>query len=260
LKTPKLIADSGGTKTDWCFVNSNGEKYFFTTESYHPRNLAEYDLIEQKMKWTEYSIHFNLEVHFYGAGCLSSENQQKMVSFFTELGFRNVFVLSDVFAAGLAMNGGEGWGAICGTGSVAFKMEKGKLTKIHGGLGRELSDEGSGYYFGKLVVSRIAAGQIRINDFLELRNIELIPENYAQIPKLLTIYMEHEQIKEIHESNILEFAKAYLDGCKEISFCGSYAFYHQAIFSEVLQKMEIQVHSFLERPIEKLVEYKIMQS
>ncbi len=36
MKFIRLIADSGGTKTDWCGIDEQKEKHSFTTESYHP--------------------------------------------------------------------------------------------------------------------------------------------------------------------------------------------------------------------------------
>ncbi len=252
---PKLIADSGGTKTDWCFVDEQGEKQFFTTESYHPRSIDDLDLISQRTFWDSYSSIENLELLFFGAGCLSPQNQQKMIDFFQKMGFKNCSVQSDILAAGYALNGGEGWGAICGTGSVAFHMSNKKLIKLQGGLGRDLGDEGSGYYFGKLIASKLVSGQLRHDEVSALAHLELSPENYSKIPHLLSAVKDKEVIREIHKENISLFVKAYLDGCQELSFCGSYAFHHQEIFKETLQYFGIRCISFIERPIEKLVDF-----
>ena len=101
---------------------------------------------------------YDLEVHFFGAGCLREENQLKMLAAFEQLGMRNVSVKSDILAGYLATSDQEsGFVAIVGTGSVIGRIENREVSEIYGGLGYLNGDEGSGYYFGKLIIEKILA-------------------------------------------------------------------------------------------------------
>ena len=59
MKKSYLIADSGGTKTDWCFVDVLGNKNYFTTASYHPNLMSEEWIETNKSFWKKYSIFSN---------------------------------------------------------------------------------------------------------------------------------------------------------------------------------------------------------
>ena len=154
MKNLEIIADSGGTKTDWIISNENGVLTRITTESYHPRNIGIDFLTRNKVLWSEITNLQDYRLHFYGSGCLKKENAL-MKEALSSIGFIDPQVSSDMDAAAKALKIENGWGAICGTGSVVFKVSNGKIIEIRGGLGRELGDEGSGYYFGKLIAKAV---------------------------------------------------------------------------------------------------------
>lgn len=159
MKRAKLIADSGGTKTDWVLIDELNNCLYFTTDSYHPIHVTHEWIQEKTTFWLNYTQKYELEVHFFGAGCLREENQFKMLAAFEEWGMRNVSVKSDILAAYLATSNQEnGYVAILGTGSVIGRIEKYEVSEIYGGLGYLKGDEGSGYYFGKLIIEKILAG------------------------------------------------------------------------------------------------------
>lgn len=255
MKIHLLIADSGGTKTDWCFISENGTKKFFTTASFHPRNILALNAVELSYCFKEFTELKELEVYFFGAGCLNEDKATELIVFLKSLGFNNVTVQSDILAAGLALNGGNGWGAICGTGSVVFELKNGQLLQLIGGTGRETGDEGSGYYFGKLLVKEIHQKRIDSSTFKELENVELIPENYGDFAHLLATHKNHPVIELIHRKNIQLFTEKYLPTGIEISIAGSYSFFHQAFFKEELEKKSIKVVRFIHKPIEELTDY-----
>ena len=149
---PLLIADSGGTKTDWCYIDTFGSKHFFETESYHPVHWsAEFELrIEQF--WNKYPLYKDAQVHLFCAGCLWVEKSDQLSLLFNKFGFSDVTVKSDLHAAALSLYGNQnGFCAILGTGSVFFEWKNQEIKSIQGGKGYEVGDEGSGFFFGKLV-------------------------------------------------------------------------------------------------------------
>ena len=79
LNTEKsvLIADSGGTKTDWCLICGD-DFYFFSTESYHPNTLSSPSKLELTQFWIDLTQKLAISCHFYGAGCSNEENHTKI--------------------------------------------------------------------------------------------------------------------------------------------------------------------------------------
>lgn len=266
----QIIADSGGSKTDWCIVDENGDRTYFTTRSYHPKLIDDSFISAEQRFWLNDTIaDFDLcTLYFFGSGCYRSENADKMKAYLKQIGFRHVHVQSDLHAAAFAMGVSSGWCAICGTGSVAFEVHDGEVSKLHGGHGFEIGDEGSGFYFGKLVVEALRTGILDYNlirDYVEvafskeqlLNPIDEISQHkmYAQLPYLLRACSDYKEIKLIHHNNIRIFLEKYLEGCRQISLAGSYAFYHQDQFREVFRDGGIEVVHFLERPIDALTDY-----
>jgi hypothetical protein len=270
-KKGKLVADSGGTKTDWA-LQIEEQTYFFTTESYHPSTL---DLPSKKILldfWKQISETFELEIHFFGAGCSSEENQVKIKDHFTQNTlFKSFEVASDLVAAGIALLGNEeGYVGILGTGSVLTYYQDKQITEIIGGFGYLLGDEGSGYYFGKLVLQKY------LNNELSEALKTLFSSTYGTRKQLLSqcygkegksfissiqLHSENttiqEEIDRIHTENIQLFLSTYLPKdakINEISFVGSYAFYQQKLLKITLEKMDWKLRKVIQKPILALAE------
>ena len=265
-----LIADSGGTKTDWCLI-CESHFYFFSTESYHPNTLSCPSKLDLIQFWKDLTQKLAISCHFYGAGCSTEENQTKIkIHFTTEANFIHFEVASDLVAAGIALLGKEeGYVGILGTGSVLTYYKNKQITEIIGGFGYLLGDEGSGYYFGKLVIQKylnnelsealtsIFETQYGIRSYI-LKNC-YCPEGKAFISSI-QIKSESEiiqrEINLIHQENIELFLSTYLPketAQKAISFIGSYAFYQQEILKTALEKLGWTLVQVIQKPIEKLV-------
>ena len=269
-KKSVLIADSGGTKTDWCLISAE-HFYFFSTESYHPNTLSSPSKLELTQFWKDLTQKLAISCHFYGAGCSTEENQTKINNHFTnDANFIQFEVTSDLVAAGIALLGKEeGYVGILGTGSVLTYFKNQQITEIIGGFGYLLGDEGSGYYFGKLVLQKFLNNTLyeALTYLLEsqygnpssiLKN-SYTPEGKAFISGI-QIYSESEiiqhEINQIHLENIELFLTTYLPketAKKEISFIGSYAFYQQEILKTALEKLGWKLRKVIQKPIEELV-------
>ncbi len=266
-----LIADSGGSKTDWCLIVNNTIKKVFSTASYHPQHVAAQWIDEQKKYWATYLIEFDIDLHFFGAGCLKQENRMLMENALREMGFRKVQVASDIDAAAKALVGNDDCVVgIMGTGSVIAEIKNQIPYKIHGGLGYILGDEGGGYHFGKLLLQKYFHGKLHpeLNHFLEQtfgNKASILQKVYglngkafvASLPEV-TSNLNPVEIKGIHQENIRNFLSLYLPDkqiVKSISVVGSYAFYNQEILANELISYGWQLCKVTSRPIEDLAKY-----
>jgi len=259
-----LIADSGGTKTDWCLIDSKGEKSFFTTESTHPSNWN--DTFFKRIK------HFLQEIpkieltdlYFFGSGCLNEEKRIFITNKFKQLSFNKVSVKSDIHAAGYALFGsGTGWGAIMGTGSVVFKWNGKDVEEIIGGKGHLEGDEGSGFYFGNLIYedylnNRLSTDQKNIFlNYLD-KNSERVKfqllKNRAVIAK--DVYAYKESFHGYHEKNLELFYLKHLENnsISSLRIVGGYGFHHSSILSLFFDQKKIAVNLIIDKPIANLVE------
>ena len=258
-----LIADSGGTKTDWCLIDQNNGKTFFTTESYHPVHWNHDFFLCYRMYWENIEDKEGIAVFFFGAGCFHSENCQEISRFLKSLGFGSVEIYSDLHSAAISCYGEKnGKVAILGTGSVLFDWNNGEIVHRIGGKGHLLGDEGSGYYFGKLIIEgfrnnslneyqqksikKWKIDQIDLNDKFEVANISKLLSN------------EKEEFSTVHGQNIEQFIASHqlLLSKSKIAIVGSYGFHHQDIISKTFEKYTLPVPEFIEKPISLLVEHK----
>lgn len=268
MKRAKLIADSGGTKTDWVLIDELNNCHYFTTDSYHPIHVRHEWIHEKSSFWLDYTQKFELEVHFFGAGCLREENQLKMLAAFEQWGMRNVSVKSDILAAYLATSNQEnGYVAILGTGSVIGRIENREVSQIYGGLGYLKGDEGSGYFFGKLIIEKILANHFSEQTDKQLIEIlgakEFLKEKLGENPdksfvasiSFLLKDIQNEELLAVHLENAMTFINLYLpktEQNRKIGIVGSYGFSQGRLFNDLFQKQGWNVVKLVEKPIGEL--------
>jgi N-acetylglucosamine kinase-like BadF-type ATPase len=258
-----LIADSGGTGTNWAYGNDKllGR---FTTSSLHPRNLKLFpDNEKENLKMLNKEFDFD-EVLFYGAGMSSPENQQALRSFFDEIQVNSLIIGTDALLAGLACCGlDHGFVAILGTGSILIEMNNGQIVSRVGGLGPEEGDEGSGYYFGKLVRDYLIksdewkAGWAELfgskEQFLERYPSSANPSEIAVLAKKLS----NKDFVDFHCQNIDLFIETHLkqinSGSKVLNIVGSYGFYLEELIRERLKKTGWTLNKCIIDPMEDFI-------
>ena len=261
-----LIADSGGSKTDWCFIDFNKKKTFFTTESYHPSNFNDLFLDEQKKKWESNKHMFDSELIFFGAGCLNIEGENQVEQILFSIGFKNIKVKSDLFGAGLALYGNKiGHIAILGTGSVFFTWNQNEVQNIKGGYGHLIGDEGSGFYFGKLVFDAFVEGSLSSEQLKVFESVVDVSFIKGMIEKKkhkfilgeisLKLSKYSSLFKNFHTKNIDLFCQKYVDSnhVQKISVIGSYGYYNQEIIRSVFIDFNYRLHKIVRSPIELIV-------
>jgi glucosamine kinase len=258
-----IIADSGGSSTTWGIVLVTDEVVFIQTDSLHPK-YALADLFS----WSGLKTQFegmNVPLHFYGAGCSSEVVQAQMRGRLLQLGFSEVSVYPDTLAACRALYGNKaGWVAILGTGSVLVQYDGSGITRRIGGYGSLIGDEGSGFYFGKLLIRYLLK-----TEKWESAWIELFESREFILSKLATSDAQQWisglggktadlDFEFLHKKNAELFVEHYclpVSGLDQISFIGTYGFEQQTVFLHVFETHAIRVGKRLASPIGDLVRY-----
>jgi N-acetylglucosamine kinase-like BadF-type ATPase len=162
MNKPKqiLVADAGGTKTAWLYVNTaTQEQKRFTSLGIHPLFLSarqiENILLREVAPQFAHLTDGNLQIYFYGAGCEASDRQgiihQAIQTAFPDA---DINVASDLLGAIKSLCGREpGIGCILGTGSNSAAYDGSQITQQQISLGFWLGDEGSGGYMGKTLLT-----------------------------------------------------------------------------------------------------------
>lgn len=186
-----LIADSGGSKTDWALVSlpTDTHKYILKvrTQGLNPFHQSkdfilkalEEELIPALYKAAEQSGTFSKEydiaekitqIAFYGAGCtkfLSPVVGEALAAAFPSASIK---VESDLLGAAHAVCGHEeGIACILGTGANSCLYDGEQIVANIPPLGYILGDEGSGAVLGKMLLNGIFKGDLPT----EIRNLYL---------------------------------------------------------------------------------------
>jgi hypothetical protein len=261
-----IIADSGGSSTNWGIVLGNNEVSYIQTDSLHPKYALSgnysFENLQNQFKG------MNVPLYFYGAGCAGEEVQKEMQILLLQLGFSVVRVYPDTLAACRALYGNQpGWVAILGTGSVLVQYDGLQIVKRVGGYGSLVGDEGSGFYFGKLLVRYLLLNEEWKEEWIALfRSKEFIlskladPEAQKWISGLgqETAKMDFEFL---HRKNAELFAELYclpVPELKRLSFIGTYGHEQKDVFMQVLESHSIEVEKELSSPLKDLVEYHLI--
>ncbi|MES2799659.1 MAG: hypothetical protein V4638_06555 [Bacteroidota bacterium] len=271
MKKSILIADSGGTSTDWCFVAENGERNYFSGNSYHPIHWGESFMQTEQAFWSEKSNFLADEVYFFGAGCFAEEKAVRMKEMLEQLGHQNVHVKSDLHGAGLALFAEKsGVFAILGTGSVAAYFDDGEVVELKGGLGYILGDEGSAFSFGRLLLKLLLENRLSTELTQEIHiaigdRSEIISKVYSENGRNFVANLalqfgasESKEIQWIHELNITTFLNSIesLKNLKKgIAFTGSYAFHQRHLIKEILIGKQVPIINVIQKPIEQITDY-----
>ena len=272
-----LIADSGSTSCDWCFVDGT-KKQKFSTIGISPYFLSEVEIIKvftdvlSKIKNKKAD-----QIYFYGTG-LSNENNITII----KSALKKVFVKAkteintDLTGAARALLQHEkGIACILGTGSnVGFYNGK-KITKTSPALGYVLGDEGSGAYLGKKVLQYYLYNtfddELKLNfekkyntsstEILDKTYKQTLPNKYlASFANFLSENRGHFMIENIIEDGLHEFIYQHLYKFSEswiypISFTGSIAFSFKDAIKEMFHLYELKLGKIVKKPIDGLVMY-----
>jgi glucosamine kinase len=273
-----LIADSGSTKTEWCFL-SNGRKQIVYTQGASPYFLNESQLVAMMQKELLPALKKKTPSHiyFYGTGCAAAANRAMV-----RRAIKKVFpkalteVEHDLTGAARALcRKNKGIVVILGTGSNSGYYNGKKIVRNSPGLGYVLGDEGSGAYLGKKVLQYYLYKTFDVSlhnkfikkydlvaaDILDAVYKKRLPNRYiASFVMFLAENRGHYMIENIIEDGLLDFFSIHLSHYPEsgkipVFFTGSVAFGFQDILKELCKTFNWQAGKFLAKPMEGLIAY-----
>ena len=258
-----IIADSGGSSANWAIVLQDNEVIYIQTDSLHPKYALsiDYSFADLRKQFKE----MNVPLYFYGAGCASETIQKKMQAFLMQLGFSEVWVYPDTLAACRVLYGNHaGWIAILGTGSVLVQYDGAQIVKRIGGYGSLIGDEGSGFYFGKLLVRHLLRSEHWEEEWTSLfQSKEFILSKLAgsEAQKWISGLGQETSKMDfgfLHRKNAGLFVELYclpVSELKQISFIGTYGYKQKTLFRQVFEAHSIQVEKEIASPLKDLVAY-----
>ncbi|MCD7973971.1 MAG: ATPase [Candidatus Azobacteroides sp.] len=272
-----VLADSGSTKTHWCFILNKTVVKEITTAGINPFYQTQEE-IQQELyqRFVPYIPPQEIrEIYFYGAGCVPDKIpilRNALTSFF----HAEIHIHNDLLASCRALSGSiPGIVAILGTGSNSCLYDGKEIVGNVSPLGFILGDEGSGAVLGKMLVADILKNQLpeslikrffvrfdltpakvmeRVyrspfpNRFLAGLSV-FLHENMHEYPVLKN--MVEKSFSAFFERNILQY------GCGgyAVHFSGSIAYYYQDILKEVAEKYNRQLGKVEMYPMPGLIEY-----
>jgi glucosamine kinase len=261
-----IIADSGGSSAKWGIVRENNEVDYIRTDSLHPKYALSGNYSFESLRNQFKGI--NVPLYFYGAGCADEAIQKEMQILLLEFGFSEVRVYPDTLAACRALYGNEpGWVAILGTGSVLVQYDGSQIVKRIGGYGSLIGDEGSGFYFGKLLIRHLLRSEHWKEEWIALfGSKELILSKLADPEAQKWISGLGQETAKLdfgflHRENAVLFVKLYclpVPELKHLSFIGTYGHEQKDVFTQVFEDHFIEVKKETASPLKDLVKYHLL--
>lgn len=277
-----LIADSGGSKTDWRLVQNDGSIGQASAPGFNPYYQPIDDLKKNVQEILLPKITDSVDkIYFYGAGVSSAKNQDTIRTAFLEFfPGAEVEIGWDLLAAARALCGHEaGIACIMGTGSNSCLYDGNKIVDNVANLGWILADEGSGANIGKKFLV----------DYLRKKMPETLAKHFhGRFPFTREEFLEKVYQQEKPSAFLASFAKFIFQHLKEpycydliynsfaefyennvmkyrnyeklkVHFTGSIAFYFSDILRQVANDKGITVKNILEGPIAGLTLFHTQQ-
>lgn len=273
-----IIADSGATKTEW-LVKRNGQwEKPILTAGFNPwqhdsENLKQsFSALKKQINITEIE-----KLVFYGAGCGTEVNQQKVSTVLSQiLPTAEIIVSHDLMASAHALLGHEaGIACILGTGSNACQFDGENITAQITSLGYILGDEGSGAHIGKLLCSAFFRQQMpaelsdKFTDTYKLQLPDFLTKVYKQpgaaayladFSRFAYAHRENEYVQSLVNESFDQFIEFHIgffnpDPKLPIGFTGSVAFHFQEQLTQRLQNKGFSAGKFMKSPAQGLMDY-----
>lgn len=278
----KLIAESGGTKTQWCAVSQSDETKIIPTIGLNPNFVTEKTITEVLSSEVLPAINNPAveEVWFYGAGCAGKAMEKKIKSAIgSVLPSAAIHVFSDLTGAARGLLGNKkGYICMIGTGSNSGYYDGNNITANVPPLGFILGDEGSGAAMGKRLLADFLRGIMPHGLAGEFRTIygaekdEIVSNVYRGVfpsryiggfVQFLKNHISDPYCREFVKKAFGEFVERNLKlykttGKTEIAVTGSVAWHFREILEEVFHENDFIITELIPGPIEGLIRYHKM--
>ncbi|MBQ2189124.1 MAG: ATPase [Bacteroidales bacterium] len=275
-----LIIDCGSTKAEWVVLDGENIAKRFITNGFNP-NFTENETIKNIIVEAK-NIIDNQDVSkivFYGTGCASEANQNKVAMLFAmTFKINDIEVYPDSLGACHALFGrNAGVACILGTGSNACVYDGEKITESIVSLGFMLGDEGSGCHIGKRIVHdcfyKIMPEDLRakFDEKYHLDRETLLknvyhgdaPSRYlAEFARFAQENIENQYVKNIVTECFESFVQSSfrlersgMEKSQSVGFVGSVSYAFQDILLQVLENHNIKCSKIMKNPMDGLIEY-----
>ncbi len=273
-----LIADSGSTKTQWCFLQGNTKK-MISTQGISPYFLDDdgIGIILTNELLPKLGKLAADEIFYYGTGCSNPKNiglvKRALKKVFPKA---KATVEHDLLGAAKGLCGNEkGIACILGTGSNSCFYNGKKIVKNSPGLGFILGDEGSGTHLGKKVLQHYLYGTFdeELMDKFKAKytetNAEILDNVYKKdLPNrylsgyasFLVANRGHYMIENIIEDSINDFFFNHVYKYREswtlpINFVGSVAYGFRDTLKQMCSDYELTLGKVIKDPMDGLIRY-----
>jgi N-acetylglucosamine kinase-like BadF-type ATPase len=276
----KLIADSGSTKTDWTLLQGNRVVKQIKTIGFNPyfqsRDEVSLEILNHLKPQLGEGFSSIEEVHYYGAGCSTPENNQLIKDAIAlTLNVPAIWVNHDLLAAARALCK-HNWGIACilGTGSNSCLYDGESILENVPSTGYLWSDYGGGSQIGKNFIREYFEGRLPAdickafedagyNREVILQNVykQSVPGRYlASVSLFVHNYQEHTAVQKVlqecfdsffdHQINKYSNSKKYM-----VHTVGSIGFYYKDFIAKVAKMHGYEMGSVIKSPIDGLIEY-----
>jgi glucosamine kinase len=274
-----LIADSGSTKTDWCFLQKDETPLRFSTQGINPylqSRDAIADILEKELPWDNAKYHAG-HLSYFGAGAANPEKQGFLHDILNaHFGIKKTEVQGDIVAAARALCGDKkGIVCILGTGSASCYYNGKIITEQQPSLGYIAGDEGGGNYMGKRILQYYAYGtfdtELRMDFEMRFGNDirKIINQLYHQpnpnryLASFVTLLKEnrgHYMVENIIEDCLNDFFHTSILKHRNtwklpLYFSGSISFEFRDILESLCHQYELELGDVIKTPMEGLIKY-----
>ncbi|MCP4460664.1 MAG: hypothetical protein GY816_21975 [Cytophagales bacterium] len=269
-----LVADAGGTKTDWRLLNGNQISQF-ATRGYNPNTHQLKDFLDD-ISPTFLDIQSAVsKLFFYGASLYpeSTDFKNGISSLYPKA---QIEINNDLLGSCRSLSSDQpAFVGILGTGSAGCYYDGNDITNHVPSLGYSLGDEGGGAYLGRKLLN--LALRNRLDDHLQLafdQEFNLTKEEvYVHIYKkdganaylasfahFLFAHKSDPQISELIATGLKDYLESYfitMDGIHKypFHFSGSIAYYFGDFIREIGAKLKMNIGRIIQSPISGLALY-----
>lgn len=277
-----LIADSGSTKTDWCYSTGSHSRVYIKTEGINPFHQTEacirQTIEKQLLPQLPGERHRCTGIYFYGAGCIPPASDTIRNALHLAFPQAEILVETDLLGAARALcHNRQGIACILGTGSNSCLYDGIRIVQNIPPLGYILGDEGSGSYLGKHFLSNCLKGQLSswlrdaLTEELQLDLAGILERVYRQpqanrfLASLTPFIYRHKDNPEVQAFLLQCFDEFFRRNvlpyplCLPVSFTGSVAWHFHMEIKTSAHHFGLQTGTFLPNPIEGLADYHEIQ-
>ena len=274
--SPRLVADSGSTKTDWAIVTPERPAVVVKTQGINPfhQDGATIRAILRDELLPALSASFSPQsIHFYGSG-VRPELETPMESLLREV-FPHALTVeahSDMLGAARALCAdAEGLACILGTGANSCLYDGSRIVQNTPALGYILGDEGSGAVLGVRLLNALYKGRLPqtiVHDFEVQQGLTMadvisrvyrqpLPNRWlASLSPFIHQYINIGVVRQLVVDNFRDFIRRnivpYGRPDLPLSAVGSIAYYYHEQLAEAAQAEGYALGRILRSPLDAL--------